>query len=134
MADPTLTSAFSELNKSMWHIALIFLGVTVLFFIFARFLYFKLIEQGWREKIIINLLKINKNSPFRLLLFCERVTGIEPVSRPWQGRIIATIRYPQFVKPSAAGGNRTRTVSLQLDFKSSASASSATAANRYRRP
>lgn len=25
----------------------------------------------------------------------ERVTGIEPVSRPWQGRIIATIRYPQ---------------------------------------
>ena len=25
----------------------------------------------------------------------ERVTGIEPVSRPWQGRIITTIRYPQ---------------------------------------
>ena len=29
-------------------------------------------------------------------LFCmyERVTGIEPVSLPWQGNIIATIRYP----------------------------------------
>ena len=24
----------------------------------------------------------------------ERVAGIEPASRPWQGRIIATIRYP----------------------------------------
>lgn len=24
----------------------------------------------------------------------ERVTGIGPVSRPWQGRIIAIIRYP----------------------------------------
>ena len=122
----------------------------------------------------------------------ERVTGIEPVSRPWQGRIITTIRYPQsfllnfsncaaggnrsrslslacllmqttltkrpdpasrclsahrsgfrfpqrankFARSlaqisceiSAAGGNRTRTVSLQLDFKSSASTSSATAA------
>jgi hypothetical protein len=33
-----------------------------------------------------------KNNPFGLL--SERVTGIEPVSRPWQGRIIATIRYP----------------------------------------
>ena len=25
----------------------------------------------------------------------ERVTGIEPVSQPWEGCIIATIRYPQ---------------------------------------
>ncbi len=25
----------------------------------------------------------------------ERVTGVEPVFRPWQGRIIAAIRYPQ---------------------------------------
>jgi hypothetical protein len=25
----------------------------------------------------------------------ERVTGIEPVFRPWQGHVIATIRYPQ---------------------------------------
>lgn len=33
------------------------------------------------------------------------------------------------LKLRAAGGNRTRTVSLQLDFKSSASTSSATAAN-----
>ena len=24
----------------------------------------------------------------------ERVTGVGPVSRPWQGRIIAAIRYP----------------------------------------
>ena len=24
----------------------------------------------------------------------ERVTGVEPVSHPWQGRIIAAIRYP----------------------------------------
>ena len=24
----------------------------------------------------------------------ERVTGVEPVFRPWQGRIIADIRYP----------------------------------------
>ena len=29
------------------------------------------------------------------LFYDERVTGIEPASRPWQGRIIATIRYPQ---------------------------------------
>ncbi len=28
----------------------------------------------------------------------ERVGGIEPPSRPWQGRIIATIRYPQYFK------------------------------------
>lgn len=27
----------------------------------------------------------------------ERVTGIGPVSRPWQGRIIAIIRYPHGV-------------------------------------
>ena len=25
----------------------------------------------------------------------ERVTGVEPVSRPWQGRIIAVILYPR---------------------------------------
>ena len=25
----------------------------------------------------------------------ERVTGVEPVSHPWQGRIIAAIRYPR---------------------------------------
>lgn len=28
-------------------------------------------------------------------LILERVTGVEPVSRAWQARIIATIRYPQ---------------------------------------
>lgn len=26
--------------------------------------------------------------------FFERVRGVEPLSRPWQGRIIAAIRYP----------------------------------------
>ena len=31
------------------------------------------------------------------LLLIERVTGIEPVSPPWQGGIIAVIRYPQFL-------------------------------------
>ena len=31
-----------------------------------------------------------KNAIFRL----ERVTGVEPVSDPWQGSIIAAIRYP----------------------------------------
>ena len=55
MADPAFASALSEASKSMWHIALIILGVAVLFFAFARFLYFKLIEQGWRKKIIIKL-------------------------------------------------------------------------------
>ena len=30
--------------------------------------------------------------------YVERVTGIGPVSRPWQGRIITIIRYP----PSSA--------------------------------
>ena len=55
MSDPALASALSEASKSMWHITLIFLGVVILFFIFARYLYFKLIEQGWREKIIIKL-------------------------------------------------------------------------------
>lgn len=55
MADPAFASALNEVSKSMWHIALIFLGVAILFFIFTRFLYFKLIEQGWREKIIIKM-------------------------------------------------------------------------------
>lgn len=31
----------------------------------------------------------------RLTIMVERVTGVEPVSRPWQGRIIAAIRYPR---------------------------------------
>ncbi len=35
-----------------------------------------------------------KISPF-LLKKLERVSGIEPPSRPWQGRIIATIPHPQ---------------------------------------
>lgn len=33
----------------------------------------------------------------------ERVRGIEPLSRPWQGRIIATIRYPQIMMVPRAG-------------------------------
>lgn len=28
-------------------------------------------------------------------IYVERVTGVEPVSLPWQGSIIATIRYPR---------------------------------------
>jgi len=55
MPDPALTSALSEASKSMWHVTLIILGVAIIFFIFARYLYFKLIEQGWREKIIIKM-------------------------------------------------------------------------------
>ena len=39
----------------------------------------------------------------------ERVTGVEPVSRPWQGRIIAAILYPLF---GASGQNRTDDASL----------------------
>ncbi len=69
---------------------------------------------------------INKNRPLGLSLFYERVTGIEPVSRAWQARVIAIIRYPLIV--SAAGENRTPTILLSLDFKSSASTNSATAA------
>ena len=30
----------------------------------------------------------------RLLIFSERVSGVEPPSHPWQGRIITTIRHP----------------------------------------
>ena len=26
---------------------------------------------------------------------CERVSGVEPPSHPWQGRIMTTIRHPQ---------------------------------------
>jgi|GEM_PF-3047778 len=55
MADPAFASALHEASKSMWNITLIFLGAAILFFVFARFLYFKLIEQGWREKIIIKI-------------------------------------------------------------------------------
>jgi len=55
MADPAFASALSETNRLMWHIALIFLGVAILLLAFARYLYFKLIEQGWREKIIIKM-------------------------------------------------------------------------------
>ena len=45
---------------------------------------------------IPGLLFPNKKEQALLVLFyLERVTGIEPVSRPWQGRIIATIRYPR---------------------------------------
>ncbi len=29
----------------------------------------------------------------------ERVTGVEPVSQPWQGRIITIILYPQGFRP-----------------------------------
>ena len=78
--------------------------------------------------IVYRLGNKNKKQPFRAAFF-ERVRGIEPLSRPWQGRIIATIRYPQLcIAIRAASENRTRTVSLQLDFKSSASTSSAIAA------
>ena len=39
--------------------------------------------------------------------FLERVTGVEPVSQPWQGRVIATIRYARFegacISPRNAG-------------------------------
>ena len=45
---------------------------------------------------IPGLLFPNKNNLFRGCFYLERVTGIEPVSRPWQGRIITTIRYPQY--------------------------------------
>jgi len=55
MADPALTSALHEATKSIWNITLIFAGASLLFFAFARFLYFKLIEQGGREKIIIKM-------------------------------------------------------------------------------
>ncbi len=34
------------------------------------------------------------NSHYSNLKPSERVAGIEPASRPWQGRIIATILYP----------------------------------------
>lgn len=42
------------------------------------------------------LLLSNKKQPhfWSCFLLCERVRGIEPLSRPWQGRIITTIRYP----------------------------------------
>ncbi len=55
MADPAFASALHEATKSIWNMTIIFLMVVILFFIFARFLYFKLIEQGWREKIIIRM-------------------------------------------------------------------------------
>ena len=29
-----------------------------------------------------------------IIIFLERVTGIEPVSLPWQGNVITIIRYP----------------------------------------
>lgn len=58
----------------------------------------------------------------------ERVTGVEPVSLPWQGNIITIIRYPHF-KLSARGGNRTRTKLPSRDFKSLAYTSFATRAN-----
>jgi hypothetical protein len=48
-----------------------------------------------------------KNTTFNSCAFknnFERVTGIEPVSHPWQGRIIATIRYP----PSLRFGGQAR--------------------------
>ena len=34
----------------------------------------------------------------------ERVTGVEPVFRPWQGRIIAAIRYPPTLAEASFGG------------------------------
>ena len=33
-----------------------------------------------------------------LFIFDERVTGVEPVSLPWQGNIIAAIRYQPTVQ------------------------------------
>ena len=33
--------------------------------------------------------------PIALSRALERVTGVEPVSYPWQGHIIAAIRYPR---------------------------------------
>ena len=37
----------------------------------------------------------SKSSPLMgSFCFLERVTGVEPVFRPWQGRVIAAIRYP----------------------------------------
>ncbi len=44
-------------------------------------------------------------SIFKVIL--ERVTGVEPVSSPWQGDIMATIRYPQIFQSGGPGGNRT---------------------------
>ena len=35
------------------------------------------------------------HSTFLTLNLLERVTGIEPVSLPWQGNIITIIRYPR---------------------------------------
>ena len=43
---------------------------------------------------------------FEIWIFrLERVTGVGPVSRPWQGRIIAAIRYPP-IKLCARWGTR----------------------------
>ncbi len=44
-----------------------------------------------------------KNRPYWALFILERVTGVEPVSLPWQGNIIATIRYPRIENVQAPG-------------------------------
>ena len=43
-----------------------------------------------------------------LTIILERVTGVEPVSHPWQGRIIAAIRYPHLILFGGLAGTRTR--------------------------
>ena len=51
-----------------------------------------------------------QKQPFRTAFILERVTGIEPVSLPWQGNIITIIRYPPTLKlrranPQKLAGN-----------------------------
>ena len=46
--------------------------------------------------IAINANYINKDDPS-----FERVKGVEPSSRPWQGRVIAVIPHPLMLKSAA---------------------------------
>ena len=49
----------------------------------------------FQPRKIASLTRGTSKISFHSIFYVERVTGVEPVSHPWQGRIIATIRYPQ---------------------------------------
>jgi hypothetical protein len=55
----------------------------------------------------VNSKHFQKKNPFsRDFSFRERVTGVEPVSLPWQGNIIAAIRYPPSSRQSETTAGR----------------------------
>ncbi len=46
----------------------------------------------------------------------ERVRGVEPLSSPWQGLIIAAIRYPLIVRQNLGGGDLCKAFGGQARF------------------